>query len=503
MIVGLTGASGHMGFPTLEEFIKIKEVDKVKVLLEPHYKRNKLVEKLAKKNKGKIEVVYGNVGDKEVVSNFVKGCSYLFNLAGVIPPRADKFPNDSYLANELGVKNIIEAIESNPETKLIDITSMALYGHHDIKNPWQRVGDPLFPGVFDFYTTHKLRGEFALLESSIPYFVIIRQTAMLYLDMLTANMGDGLMFHTPFNCPLEWSTAEDSARLLANLIREDLTGHLNYDNFWKKIFNLGSGEESRISGYETIQGGFALMGGKVQDFFEPWYCNLRNFHGGFFVDGEKLNDLFHYRQDNVEQYWDKILKAHPVLGLGKLAPKKLVKKFSIERILKDSNAPSYWYKAGDEARIVAYFGSKEAYEKQPKKWEDFKLWDYKKDRSLKSYKALDYGFDIEKSDKDITYDDLVSVAKMHGGKLLTKEFKTGDVYAKVEWENQDGEKFVARPFTVLRGGHWMNSLYKEFKWEFDRLSKKDKIYAQLWYDSHSKEENYCYYFDENLKARIK
>ena len=92
---------------------------------------------------------------------------------------------------------------------------------------------------------------------------------------------------------------------------------------------------------------------------------------------------------------------------------------------------------------------------------------------------------------------------MHGGKLLTKEFKTGDVYAKVEWENQDGEKFVARPFTVVRGGHWMNSLYKEFKWEFDRLSKKDKIYAQLWYDSHSKDENYCYYFDENLKARIK
>ena len=48
-----------MGFPSLVEFIKLKEIDKVKVLLENTYKRNKLVEKLAKENPGKIEILYG------------------------------------------------------------------------------------------------------------------------------------------------------------------------------------------------------------------------------------------------------------------------------------------------------------------------------------------------------------------------------------------------------------------------------------------------------------
>ena len=503
MIVTLLGAAGHMGFPTLQEFLKIKEIDKVKVLLENKYKRNKLVEKLAKENPGKIEIFYGTVASKNDLIKAIDGASYLFNLAAAIPPRADKFPKDSYEANELGVKNIVEILEARPEIKLIDITTVALYGHRDQKNPYLRVGDPLFPGVFDFYTTHKLRGEFLILESSIPYFVVIRQSAMIYLDMLTANMGDGLMFHTPFNNALEWSTAEDSARLMAGIIREDLKGNLTFDNFWRKIFNLGSGEESRITGYETVQGGFELMGGDVKTFYSPCDCSLRNFHCGFYVDGEELNKLFNYRQDNIHDYWGKISKAHPEMKMARIVPKKLIKKFSIDSTKKDSNAPQYWYKHGDVARITAFFGSMEEYENQPKKWEDFKLWDAREAKTLKLYKPIDYGFDINKKDIDISLKDLENVAKMHGGKLLTTSFKTGDVYTKVEWENQDGQRFKARPFTVLRGGHWWNALYKDYIWEFDRLSKKDKIYAQYWYDSHEKDEDHYYYFDENLEAKMK
>ena len=503
MIVTLFGAAGHMGFPTLEEFIKITEVDKVKVLLEKKYKRNKLVEKLSKDNPGKIEISYGNVANKEDVEKAIEGASYLFNLAAAIPPRADKFPEDSRLANEVGVKNIVEILEKHPEVKLIDITTVALYGHRNKKNPWVRVGDPLFPGVFDFYTTHKLRGEFAILESEIPNFVIIRQSAMIYLDMLTANLGDGLMFHTPFNNAIEWSTAEDSARLLANIIREDIKGNLNHENFWGKIFNLGSGEENRITGYETVQGGFSLFGGDVKDFYNPNDCCVRNFHCGFFADGEKLNNMFHYRKDKISEYWPKILKAHPILKASKFVPKSLIRKFSLEKTMKDSNAPQYWYAHNDEARIIAFFGSMKAYEYQPKDWKDFPLWDYKSERSIVHYKPIDYGFNIEKSDKEITYEDLLSVAKKHGGKLLSKKFKTGDVYAKLEWQNSDGEKFIARPYTVLRGGHWWNALYTKYEWDFDRLSKKDEIYAQIWYDSHDKDENYLYYFDENLEARVK
>ena len=105
--------------------------------------------------------------------------------------------------------------------------------------------------------------------------------------------------------------------------------------------------------------------------------------------------------------------------------------------------------------------------------------------------------------EDITIEDLMNVAKLHGGKLLSKEFKKGDVYAKLEWENSDGETFIARPYTILRGGHWWNPLYVKYIWDFDRLCKKDKIYAAYWYDSHDENENHCYYMNDQYEALMK
>ena len=502
MIVTIFGASGHMGMPVLERFVHLKEIDTIKVLLEVDDKRNKAVKKLAKKYP-KIEIYYGDVANKKDIEPPLRGSSYLFNFAGVIPPLSDKRPDLSYRCNELGIYNIVEYIETNPEIKLIDVTSVALYGNHTSKHPFQRVGDPLMPSAYDVYGVNKLRGEFKILESNIPYFVIVRQTAMIYLDMLKGNMDDGLMFHTTFNDPFEWVSAEDTATLFTNILLEDIKGRLNYDNFWKKIFNIGGGEHNRISGYETIEGGLRLIGGTTSKFYLPSDNVLRNFHGGFFYDGDELEKLFHYQNDIVSEYWLKIKAKYPYMGLAKFVPTKLIRKFAIERVYKDSNSPVYWYKHNDVPRLTAFFGSKEIYEALPKKWEEFKRVDYIDVRDKSTYKAIDYGFNINKKDKDITYSDLVNVAAKHGGKLLSKEFKTGDVYNKVEWQNSDGEKFFARPYTVLRGGHWLNPLYSSYVWDFDRLAKKDSIYASYWYDNHEKDENHCYYMNEKFEALMK
>ena len=158
MKIALLGSSGHIGFPTLLEFLKIPEIEVIKVLLEKKYPRNKLVQKLAKKNPNRIEISYGDIANKEDVLNIVQGCSYLFNISGVIPPRSDKHPNDSKAANEVGVKNIVEVLEQNPDIRFIHVSSMAVYGERNSKFPYLRVGDPLFGGIYDFYTTHKMRG---------------------------------------------------------------------------------------------------------------------------------------------------------------------------------------------------------------------------------------------------------------------------------------------------------------------------------------------------------
>ena len=76
-------------------------------------------------------------------------------------------------------------------------------------------------------------------------------------------------------------------------------------------------------------------------------------------------------------------------------------------------------------------------------------------------------------------------------------------YKKLVWEDQDKNRFSATAFSVLRAGHWHSDIYENFVWDFDRLAKKDKIYAQIWYDSHDKNENYVYTTDENFIEHIR
>ncbi|MDE6441595.1 MAG: NAD(P)-dependent oxidoreductase, partial [Clostridia bacterium] len=129
--------------------------------------------------------------------------------------------------------------------------------------------------------------------------------------------------------------------------------------------------------------------------------------------------------------------------------------------------------------------------------------DYKKLKDKDGARLIDYFFDFNKADEEVDIADLKNVAEAHGGKLLTQDFKTGDMYAKLQWENQDREVFTATAYSVLRAGHWVNKTYAENVWEFDRLSKKDKLYAQLWYDSHEKDENNFYGLDKDFNAGLR
>ena len=193
-------------------------------------------------------------------------------------------------------------------------------------------------------------------------------------------------------------------------------------------------------------------------------------------------------------------------------PKKLMKAIVIKRLLKDANAPYYWKKHNDEARMLAYFGGLKKFNSIPKEWKDFPLLckgklptgeEINYEEFKNNVTRLEHYFDIDKNRNEITIDDLKNVAKSRGGKLITKEFKDGDIYNKVEWENSDGEHFFARPHTVLYCGHWLNISYKEYAWDFDRLAKKDKMIAQVWYDSHDIDENRFYWYDKDYNAHYK
>ena len=508
MLVCLTGVSGNMGHSALKELLNYDRVDQIRVFIlnnDPLFKRVKKT----LKNK-KISVFYGNLKNKEDVEKFLEGADYIVNMAAVIPPKSDKNPISAIECNEIGVKNIVSVIEGmEKQPKLIHSASVALYGNRTELHPFGRVGDPLLVSPFDIYSVTKMRGELFVLESKIKYFAVLRQSAMLHEYMLMDNISDGLMFHTCFNSPLEWVTQEDSGRLIKNIIKRDIEQNDLDKVFWGRVFNIGAKEENRITGYTTLADGFKLMGGNTKKMFKPNFNATRNFHGMWFYDGSALEDLFHYQKDTCRDYWARMKKKNWYYTFGRIVPQSLISKMVIQRLFKDNNSIKYWYNHKDEARIYAScYGFKE-YENIPKSWDNFYLLDENKDRlgnpinidelrKKENARLIDYGYDINKDIYELTGEDFKNIALMHGGAML-EEYK--GLYEPIYFENQDHEKFLMKPYSVL-AGHWLNITYKEYKWDFDRLAKKDKLYASIWYESHSKDEDKLYYVDKDFNAHM-
>lgn len=352
------------------------------------------------------------------------------------------------------------------------------------------------------YSATKLRGEFRVLESSIRKWAVLRQSAMLHPQMLSDNIHDGLLFHTVYESPLEWVTAHDSGVLLRNIVNMFFETDAMPEKFWRRCHNISGGKQNRRYGLQSFDEGFVIIGGTTKDFFKPVYSATRNFHGVWYLDGDELNDMFDFRSQTVESYWKEVFAAHPVFKLGRCVPKSVIGYFLFRRLLKDKNAPSYWAKHGDNARLTAYFGGKAKYDElKTKSWADINVKDgsdipARSDNATPVY----YGFDITKSDAELTQADMLSVAEAHGGKLLGNY--DGDMYKSLDWQNSDGIVFSARPYTVLRAGHWINPIYSDFIWDFDRLAKTDKVIASIWYDTHESDENCVYSLDDKFKAHV-
>ncbi len=509
--VAITGATGNMGQEVMNFVCALENVNKVYFLCLPsEVKRGK---KLLKKHKKAVMVV-GNTAEiadcRKLISNSV---AYVIHMAAVIPPKSDQHPELSDRANTFGTMALVNAIlELDNQPKFIHISTVALYGNRNYLHPFGRVGDPLLPSAYDPYAMSKLEGERYVLEAGLQKWAVIRQTAMLHNRMLTDNLSDGLMFHTCYNAPLEWVTARDSGRLLGNIIKRDSNGEV--DNFWYNVYNLGGPSSNRITGYEVFDGGFKIIGGSTEKFMKPNWNATRNFHGVWFYDGHVLNDMFDYQKESVDDYWQEVLNNHKYYKIAKIIPAKLISALAIRPLLKDKNAPMHWVKTNQEGRKRAYFGKSEQDCHLSNKWEDFPLVckgklpngesvDYDALRDISNAKLLSHGYDESKADSEIDIEDLRQAAKFRGGELVSTEFEKGNLQQKLVWRCQDGHEFVLTAFSVLKAGHWCPECNKRYVWDYDRLAKNNAFYAQVWYDSHDKDENCTYLLDDKFDAHFK
>lgn len=507
MKIAMTGVSGNMGAEALSQTLELDFVNEVRVLITPKKKHNRLVRRLKKRYGGRIYIVRGSLSEASACEELILGTDYVINMAAVIPPASDKSAQNSYQCNQLGTMRLTDAVAAaQRQPKFIHVSTVALYGNRTAAHPWGRVGDPLLPSVYDAYAMHKLIAERYVLESGLACWAVLRQTAMLHPDIIFSNISDGLLFHATLNGPLEWVTARDSGYLIKRIIERDYRGEVA--QFWNKIYDISGGAANRRTGYDTFADGFSIMGGSPKSFFRPCWCSTRNFHGLWYADGGELDKFFGYRRDTVKGFWKAIGKKYRVFRLARILPPALIRLFVFKRLLRDKNAPRRWMKENDEGRVNAFFGSREQALTLPKKWRDFEIIDKSAMGALEEHpeevfkeKLLSHGYDEDKPVEKWSLEDMNAAANFRGGRCLSTQMVTSP-YHKLLWQCCEGHNFSATPYTVLKGGHWCPEC-QPHPWNYDKLAKKMPFYAQVWYDSHSREENYSYWFDKDWKSCYK
>ncbi len=495
--VFLTGASGTMGLAGLMELLSHKDEYgyRVKVLALPDRQSRRALGPYA----GDIEIIWGDLRNYEDVLRGVSGSDIVLHVGGKVSPKADYIPRTTLETNVGAAENLFNAVlaQGDKQPRVVYIGSVAQMGDRREPLHWGRTGDPICVSAYDHYGITKVMAERILTGGGIRRWVSLRQSGILYPAIL--KNYDPIMFHVPVRGVLEWATVEDSGRLLERVCRPDVP-----ESFWNRYYNIGSGPEYRISNYEFESLLLDAIGCHPPErIFNAKWFTTRNFHGMWYLDGDKLEDILHFRANIPVKEYFRRLSLSPSLPLGIKAARITKVAKAVPHLVKAAmafmaNSPVHgtqtWVRKAEKRRISAYYGSMEAYRSIPS-WKEMDLSSPSKEPVL-----LNHGYDEGKPEKDFTIEDMRKAAAFRGGKCLSADMVRGDWDTPLEWECAEGHRFTASPRLILLGGHWCPECFpypyswKEGArpWHWDAEARRNPFFAQIWSPLHDESEDNVY-----------
>ena len=268
MKIIITGGFGNVGMALIKEFLA-REHDITVFELE-----SKRTRKIAKRYRGKVSVIWGNICDQDSVNNAVKDKDVIVHLVGLIPPKSEENRKLCFMLNVDGTINVLKAIRNTGNGPKLIFTSSA-----SVMGPTQDKVPPISP--YDIpvptsnYTQSKIDAEKEIVESGVKY-CICRLGAVLSsqarIDLSIAKEGFNINLENRLEAVLDL----DVATAIANAAELLVVG----DNINGKILNIGGGEENgfQIHGKDLVVPLFERMGvGRMDselftkdDYFLDW-----------------------------------------------------------------------------------------------------------------------------------------------------------------------------------------------------------------------------------------
>lgn len=466
----ITGATGVMGNATLDAVLDRGDCI-VRLLVRDSRKNRKFMRRYM--GRPDVEVVWGDLLDSASVERALGDAQVVLHMGGMVSPLADRFPEKSLKVNVEGTRNIVEAIKRRGDAdkvSLVYVGSVAQMSNRLEPYHWARTGDPIMTAEFDYYGLSKILAERVVAESGLKRWVSLRQSGILHPGLFLRG-SNPITFHVPLRGVLEWTTVEDSGRLMAALCGDEIP-----DDFWRNFYNIGSGEQYRLSNYEFEKLLLSTTGTPPPEkiFDTDWFAT-RNFHGCWFLDSDRLNEIVPFRKNiPVEDYFRSMVRKAPWwVRLAPLAPAPLVKQMMRKVARTPGDGTLYWFSRNDcEDKIRAFFGSREQREAIPS-WKDFDL-----SRPSSKPRLLSHGYDEKKPVEEISLSDCREAAIFRGGKCLSESMEKGDIHSPLHWECGFGHRFEATPALVLKGGHWCPDCLPA-PWKYEEEAEINPFVSQL------------------------
>lgn len=335
MKILLTGGSGTVGSQLLS-FLVAQGKHDISVFDLP----TKKAQKAYQVYHDKIQLIFGDLTKIEEVEAACKDIDVAIHLAAIIPPLADEKPDLAHNVNVVGTENLLRSLEKHsPKAFFLYASSVSVYGDR-LTNHLIKVGDPLSPSLGDEYAVTKIKAEELISGSSLDWS-IFRLSAIFGANN---HQSPALMFHMPLATQMEITTDKDTARAFFHAIEKQ-------EELRNRIFNLGGGEPCRVNFKDFLDRSFSISGLNGIEFPEKAFAE-KNFHCGYYADGDDLENILNFREDTMETFYN-------MLEAGTSPIKKFFTslfKGSARKHLLSLSEPWEAYQKNDRAGIERYFG---------------------------------------------------------------------------------------------------------------------------------------------------
>jgi nucleoside-diphosphate-sugar epimerase len=360
----LTGATGNLGREAVNRIAEKADALRLRVFVRPEERSLPFVKNVVRG--GLAEIHWGDLRDARSVTEAVRDADIVLHAAALVSPLADRTPPEIVDAvNVGGTQNIVEAIRASgrqDDSRLVYVGSVAQTGGRNPPIHWGRAGDPIKISRNDHYALTKARAEAVVAESGLRHWVSLRQGGILHFELW--KIFDPIIFHNPINGVFEWSTADDSGRLMAGVCSDEVPA-----SFWRGFYNVGGGAACRAVNHQFLERSLP----NYRDILRPHWFATRNFHGQWFSDSDRLEALVPFREQSFADYFEQAPRHMPLLN--RLAPRFLpgLTRRRIEALAKGPGGTLHWLEHDERDKIAAYFGSREAWEAIAHSWDDFPL----------------------------------------------------------------------------------------------------------------------------------